>query len=257
MDTFDKQSKPKSREYPAITLNAAIDFIEKLKDYIPHKPISYEIAAKACGVKTTTNSFKYTLSSARQYGLISTSTGKIITFLEPSKQLTRPTEGTEALQMLKIECFKTPKLNGELITQLNKHSVPSIKTLENILVNQYGIMPAAVNVAATTFLETAEQIGIIQNGILDLDIDNHPKNSMHQEELEDLSGTSVAPSLPILKPDMPIETSEEFAAPLNISFGNERRAILYMPVDASQDDAIYVQEMISLMFKRVYGVKTE
>ena len=41
---------------------------------------------------------------------------------------------------------------------------------------------------------------------------------------------------------------------MNISFGDERRAILYMPIGANKEDAVYVKDMISLMFKRVYGV---
>mgnify|MGYP000529850617 FL=1 len=49
--------------------------------------------------------------------------------------------------------------------------------------------------------------------------------------------------------------NEEFAAPLNISFGDKRRAILYMPIDATRDDAEYVKAMIALMFKKVYGVE--
>lgn len=65
MDANEKKSKPKSREYPAITLNTAITFVEKFRDYPQNKPISYDIAAERCGVKATTNSFKYTLSSAR------------------------------------------------------------------------------------------------------------------------------------------------------------------------------------------------
>lgn len=69
MDANEKKSKPKSREYPAITLNTAITFVEKFRDYPQNKPISYDAAAERCGVKATTNSFKYTLSSARQYEL--------------------------------------------------------------------------------------------------------------------------------------------------------------------------------------------
>ena len=88
MDVAEKKTKPKSREYPAVTLDTAIAFVEKLKDYPQNKPISYEFAASTCGVKTTTNSFKYTLSAAKQYGLIATSAGKTITLLDPAKQFT-------------------------------------------------------------------------------------------------------------------------------------------------------------------------
>ena len=54
---------------------------------------------------------------------------------------------------------------------------------------------------------------------------------------------------------LPASEKDEFAAPLNISFGDKRRAMLYMPIDATKEDAEYVRDMISLMFKRVYKVE--
>lgn len=253
MDTIEKKSKPKSKEYPAATLDEAIAFVEKLKDYIPHKPISYEVAANTCGVKITTNSFKYIVSAARQYGLISTSTGKTITFLDPSKRFTRPTETAESLRALKIDCFKMPKLNGDLINQLIGQRIPPIQTLENILVNQYGIVPTVANSAASTFLETAEEIGVIHNGVLDLSVAGSSIETEQTVE-EEMTVNTNPSTLPSQLSELPLASKGEFAAPLNISFGDQRRAILYMPIDANQEDAIYVKDMISLMFKRVYGV---
>ena len=58
-----KKTKPKSKEYPAVTLDQAIDFVKKFKDYPVSKPISYDVAAKECGVSSSTKSFRYTISS--------------------------------------------------------------------------------------------------------------------------------------------------------------------------------------------------
>lgn len=254
MDANEKKSKPKSREYPAVTLDAAISFVEKFRDYPQNKPISYDIAAETCGVKATTNSFKYTLSSARQYGLISTSSGKTISFLEPARRFTRPTEGASALQALKFECFKTPKLYAELIAEYSGQSIPQPQVLENILVNHYDILPAVAKGAATTFIKTATEIGAVQNGILDLTlepVESLSDDGKNADESPDSNSTITAvETVGILPP-----VGEEFAAPLNISFGDKRRAILYMPIDATTDDAEYVKAMIALMFKKVYGVE--
>lgn len=254
MDANEKKSKPKSKEYPAVTLDAAIAFVEKFRDYPQNKPISYDVAAEACGVKATTNSFKYTLSSARQYGLISTSSGKTISFLEPARRFARPTEGAAELQALKFECFKAPKLYSELIAEYTGQSIPQPQTLENILVNQYGILPAVAKVAANTFIKTATEIGAVQNGILDLTPETPQSSSDVVAKGADVTLSSTATLVPDAESVFQ-SSNEEFAAPLNISFGDKRRAILYMPIDATQDDAEYVKAMIALMFQKVYGVK--
>ena len=253
MNDTEKKSKPKSKEYPAVTLSDAIAFIEKLKDYPLNKPISYDAAATTQGVKSTTNSFKYTLSAAKQYGLISTATGKTITLLEPAKQFARPTKSPEELRLLKVECFKSPKLYAELIKEYEGQSLPQPQILENILINQYSILPSVAKDAATTFINNANDIGVIQSGILDLSLENSNietsgsnscvEEASHEEDLnESMASTDLPP------------VGDEFAAPLNISFGDKRRAMLYMPIDASKEDAEYVREMINLMLKRVYKV---
>lgn len=254
MDVAEKKTKPKSREYPAVTLADAIAFVEKLKDYPQNKPISYESAASTCGVKTTTNSFKYTLSAAKQYGLIATSAGKAITLLDPAKQFARPTKSQEDLRLLKIECFKTPKLYAELIQEYEGHSLPPLQTLENILINQYSILPAVAKGAANTFITNATDIGIVQSGILDLSTEEITVETASEKGYENTPQSETTAKAAAFGESFSIEGAE-FAAPLNIPFGDKRRAMLYMPVDATKEDAEYVRDMISLMFKRVYKVE--
>lgn len=253
MDVAKKKTKPKSREYPAVTLSDAIAFVEKLKDYPQNKPISYESAASACGVKISTNSFKYTLSSAKQYGLIATSVGKTITLLEPAKQFARPTKSQEELRLLKVECFKSPKLYAELIQEYEGQSLPQQQTLENILISQYSILPAVAKGAATTFITNATDIGIVQSGILDLSVEESVADKVEEKLITDTKVSDIAGKDTALIEDLPSEGTG-FAAPLNIPFGDKRRAVLYMPMDATKEDAEYVRDMISLMFKRVYKV---
>ena len=251
MDITEKTAKPKSREYPAVTLSGAIAFVERLKDFPQSKPISYESAAAACGVKMTTKSFKYTLSSAKQYGLIATSAGKTLTLLEPAKQFARPTKSQEELRLLKVECFKSPKLYAELIQEYEGHSLPQQQTLENILINQYSILPVVAKGAAATFITNATDIGVVQSGVLDLSIEESAAAADETPNADTPFDEARKDAAPV--EDLPVGGAE-FAAPLNIPFGDKRRAVLYMPMDATKEDAEYVRDMISLMFKRVYKV---
>ena len=117
MENQEKKTRIKSKEYPAITLNQAIEFIEKLKDLPMSKPISYELAASTIGVSANTKSFRYAISAAKQYGLISTSSGNKIAFLEPAKKLLFPTEDAISISKIKFQCFTAPKIYSELIQE--------------------------------------------------------------------------------------------------------------------------------------------
>lgn len=255
MELNEKKTKPKSREYPAVTLSNAIAFIEKMKDFPQNKPISYELAASACGVKISTNSFKYTLSAAKQYGLIATATGKTLTLLDPAKEFARPTKSPEEHQLLKIECFKTPKLYKELIQEYNGCSLPEPQKLANILINQFSILPAVANVAASNFIVNATEIGVVQNNVLDLSI---VETDAESTTINDSNHIANRGETNINTTSFSVDDSfsgPEYAAPLYIPFGDKRRAVLYMPIDSTKEDAEYVKDMINLMFKRVYKVE--
>ncbi|MHC1720130.1 MAG: hypothetical protein AB9844_05505 [Clostridiaceae bacterium] len=248
MAETEKKTKVKSKEYPAVTLNQAIDFINKLKEYPMGKPISYDIAAKTVGVSTSTKSFKYTISAAKQFGLISTSAGNTLSFLEPAKKIVYPTGDESIIVALKLQCFCNPKLYMDLIKEYQGKSLPPQNILENLLVSAYGIAPNAKSVAAKTFIDTANEVGAVQSGILNLNIEqNYNENSEPYETQSNVSLTSPVGEF--------ATKSDEFDAPLTIPFGDTRKAILYMPIDATKDDAEYVQAMITLMFKKVYGVE--
>lgn len=252
MGAEEKKTKAKSKEYPAVTLGQAIEFVGKFRDYPQGKAVSYDTAAKECEISASTKSFRYTISSAKQFGLISTSTGQTFTLLEPAYRLIRPTESESSLHALKIECFSAPKLYSELIPMYVGKSLPPVTTLENVLVNYHHIVPAVAKSAAQKFIDSATEIGIVQNGVLNLEVEGAAETTEGKES--DSAGQVLDTRREKLPDVIPSEETSEFAAPLNISFGDKRRAVLYMPIDASKEDAEYVRDMISLMFKRVYEV---
>jgi len=211
MEGLEKKTKIKSKEYPAITLGKAIEFVEKLKDYPRNKPISYDTAAQALHIKPTTKSFTYTISASKQFGLITTSTGRTLSLTERAIRLVRPTEDEGTLLKLKIECFSLPKLYSNLLNEYSGKSIPPIERLENILVTSFGIAPNAANSAAMTFIESANEVCVIQNGILGLDVEI-PTNTDAMDEDMPLSSLN---ELQMAK--------GEFDAPLSIPFGEQKK----------------------------------
>jgi hypothetical protein len=252
MGDTKKSTKQRSREYPAITLNSAIAFVQKLENYILSGSVAYGLAAEALGVTKATKSFTYTLSAAKQFGLISTETGQIIKFLEPSSTFISLKDDT-AIRRLKLQCFRKPKLYIALIDKFKGVSLPSTEALANLLEKQYDIAPAVTSVAADVFLKTANEAGANQNGILTMNLE--------QKDGQDNSNDNIKNTSPNTTDAVPIDSSanlkqsgDNYAKPLSIPFGDERQAILYMPIDTSQKEAKYVKDIILLMLQRVYGI---
>lgn len=245
MDEESKNTKIKSKEYPAVSLEQAINFIIKLKGYPLDKPIKYSDAAKTLGISDNTKSFTYTISAARQFGLISTSSGRTFSFLEPAKQIAYPTKDTD-IASIKIQCFRSPKLYAQLTEEFKGHEMPTQDILENTLVAHYGIAPNAKEKAAKAFIDSANEANVVKEGILDFSQESKESDDLFFEKQDDEKA---------IMDGMPDKKYDEFGPPLTIPFGDARRAMLYMPIDTSQKDAEYVQEMIKLMFKNVYGVE--
>ncbi|SCM73205.1 hypothetical protein [Desulfovibrio sp. 86] len=258
MSEEEKKTKPKSREYPANTLSKTLEFLEKFKGYPQGKPISYDAAAKELGVSSNTKSFRYLISSARQYGLISTAAGQTMLMLEPASRLIRPTEQENILRQLKIECFKTPRMYSELIAQYQGQSMPAITTLENVLINYHGIVQTIAKNAAKTFIDTANELGVVINGVIDLEVthDLNPNSNKEIQKDEDSqkNETGIQNDLTDIVPSMKQSDSEEFALPITVPLSEQRRAILHMPINTEKEDAEYVLEMITLMFRKLYGI---
>lgn len=262
MEDQEKKSKPRSKEYPAVKLEEALSFVSKFKDYPTGKPIGYAAAAKECGFSPSTKSFRYAMSTAKQFGLLSTSAGLTFTLKEAAYRLVRPTESDVALKKLKMECFCTPKLYQDLIAEYKGRSIPPIGTVENLLVNYHAIMPTVAKKAAQVFIDTADEVGAIQNGVLCLDINENetPADNDSDEDKDEAPESQVKDAPQDAPPQnastgLPLPENSDFAAPLNIPFGDKRRAVLYLPIDATKEDAEYVRDMIALMLKRVYKVE--
>lgn len=247
-NTTNKISKNRSKAYPAYSLNEALNFLEKFIDYPMHRPISIETASKEIGINSKTKSFTYKISTAKQFGLITIIKGTGFCITEIGYKIIRPTEPEEEIQKYKINCFKLPPLYEKLISDYNGKSIPTSKIFENILMNNYGITPNVANLVASKFIETANELGVILNGILDLE---NPIKSNNKETNENLvsDANNVDTNLEKEEADALGEDSK-----LVIPMNNNRSAKLIMPQNVEKKEAEYVLQMINIMFKQLYDL---
>lgn len=250
----EKKKKDRSREYPAYSLDSAIEFLGNFKDFPYGKPIAYATAAKLLDVNMRTKSFMYKLSAARQFGLIATSSGSTFTFTQNGNALVQSNQsGGESIAM-RIECFKNPKLYKELIHSYENKSMPSKNILRTILVSSHGIVDSVADQAADVFLKTAREVGVEQNGVLSFEkFTEKPEVTSQSIRAQDEPAAISLSEQESYVPDLSL--GMEFDAPLSIPFGDKRKALLYMPMNISSEDARYALDMIKLMFRRMYKIE--
>lgn len=248
----------KSKLYPAYTLNESIELIEKIKDMPLKSPVSYDILAKRFGLTSvSTKSLKYRISSAKQFGLITTS-GNAVKITEVGKKILFPQDNKETIQ-LKKHCFQEPVLYQNLIKIFLNKALPNQNTLENLLLRDHGISQSSKAVAAKVFLETINELDLAPTGVLTLEedeINNSTSISNNEQYLgEMLNGDTPSQSFH----NENISTLEQATCndyeQLVIPLGNKRKAIINMPSDTDPDEAEYVKDMLAIMFKKLYGIK--
>lgn len=261
--TKTRQNYEKSKLYPAYTLNESIELIEKIKDLPLKLPVSYDTLAGRYGLKSSsTKSLLYRISSAKQFGLITTS-GSAVKLTDIGKKILFPQDATET-RNLKKQCFQQPILYQNLIKIYENKGLPSQSTLENVLLRDHGIAQSSKAVAAKVFLDTIAELDLAPTGVLTLEeeIDYAPSSNGHYSEnisTEDTPNESkdnsqffdTETNTPIAK-SLPADTNdyEQLVIPL----GNKRKAIINMPSDADADEAEYVKDMLAVMFKKLYGI---
>ncbi len=133
--------------------------------------------------------------------------------------------------------------------------MPSLGTLKNILITNYSIASSVAETATNVFIETAQSVGVVQNGVLDISDGtiNYETNIIEvSEQRDDIEVKEEKINIDITTESL--SNNKDFGDPLTIPFGDERKAVLYMPLNSTKENALYVKSMISLLFKNIYGV---
>ena len=155
-------TREKSNLYPNATWEDCFEFSKTISSF-NLKAVSYSEVAKKYGLtSTTTKSFTGKISSSKQFGLITTSSGSI-QLTDLAKKLIYPTSD---IRQLKIESFKLPPLYEKIIAAYDGKALPNQEIFENILMSEYKIAKNVKSHAAKCFFESANQLELIKGGIL-------------------------------------------------------------------------------------------
>ena len=176
----DNTTKERSPLYPIFSINDTIDFVKEIVK-IGGKKVSVETVASVIGMSVKTNSFKSKISTAKQFGLIR-GAGGAIELTDLAKKLIYAVDDHETQHLL-IEAFLTAPLYRKVAERYENQALPSADKLSNILLLEYGVTKTAKDIAAAKFVESAEQLGVLKNGIIYL------------EPEEDVPSAQVAPEL--------------------------------------------------------------
>lgn len=187
-----------------------------------------------------TNSFKSKISTAKQFGLIRGS-GGAVELTDLAKKIVYSVNDGETQKAL-IECFLSAPLYRKIAERYENQAVPPVDKLANILLLEYCITKNAKDTAVGKFIESAEQIGILKNGIILLDAD------------EDFEPVPAHIEVDTLDSDAPIQKSntitqqEKSGYRFTIPTLSGSMAHIVIPQDVTAKDldfiTLYIQNML-------------
>jgi hypothetical protein len=157
VDVTVKKEIKRSASYPSLTINAAFDFASLINDkFSPSIEVTREEIGHVFGLHP--NTIARDLSACVQFGFVTrTATGKyklsdaFVDILQPESEKDR--------RLKLITAFGTPKIYQELITKFDNQVIP--QELPNTLIKHHGITDAASKSAADTFIQSGQQVGVI------------------------------------------------------------------------------------------------
>lgn len=235
----EKTVKERSPLYPVFSVNETLSFVQEIVK-IGGKKVSVETVATVIGMSVKTNSFKSKISTAKQFGLLRGS-GGAVELTDLAKRIVYTVSDDDKQKAL-TECFLSAPLYRKIAERYENQAVPPVDKLGNILLLEYGITKSAKDTAAGKFIESAEQIGILKNGIIFLDADENFESAPAQPESAELN------------PDFPIQQSkavsaqEESGYRFTIPTLSGSMAHIFIPQDVTEKDldfiTLYIQNML-------------
>lgn len=178
-----KTVRERSPLYPQFTINEILDFIQEINK-IGGKKVSINTIASVLDTSVKTNAFKSKISTAKQFGLIR-GTGGVVETTELAKRILFPVNDNDTHKAI-IESFLSAPLYQKIVERYENRALPTIDKLGNILLLEYHLTKNAKNIAAEKFIESAEQIGILKNGIITSEFDendfSHDMDSVNESD---------------------------------------------------------------------------
>jgi len=236
---IEAKTREKSALYPSYSLAICLEFV-RLVDSLGGKSASYRSVADKLGLASvTTRSFLGKISSSKQFGLITTAS-EVIQLTDAARQYLYPTDETEIKPLL-ISLFSKPPLYGKLVERFQDKALPPKVQLSNLLMNEYSIIKQVKDNAAECFLNSAESLGLIQNGILVLEElepateQARPENIVETEP-ETLSQAEQSPQEPARQAPASPTAGYRFEIPTL----SKLSAVVFIPEGVTSKDLDYI-----------------
>ena len=165
-ESVPKKTRKRSASYPAFSLQEVIEATKSLKEKLGDGPYSREHMATALGYKGVTGSSGMKIASCVHFGLLERN-GNTYSQSELASRYFNYLSDDERTQIL-IEAFSRPALYQKLIEEYGSKSLPQM--LESIFVRNHGIQENAARGAVANFRESAEFVGALKNGVLNVEV---------------------------------------------------------------------------------------
>lgn len=239
--------REKSALYPNATWNDCFEFVQII-DSFRLKAVAYTEVAKKLGLNSvSTKSFTGKISTSKQFGLITTSSGTI-QLTDTCRRLLYPT-GSDTYS-IKHACFAQPPLYNKLIAIYDGKALPSAEILGNILMSEHKIAKAVKDNAAKCFLESAEELGLIKGGILCYADSEATPSAPAISEQEDSSSNDSPNFVPMDTVKSSSVESEYITQSIPTQSGKVAKIII--PIDAQEDDLYMIKDMLDIILKRKF-----
>lgn len=186
-----KQKKERSAAYPSSSLPEAVELLKKLHIDLGKGPYDRTSAAKSLGYKGVSGASAMKIATLVHFGLIER-VGGGYRETDLGNKLALPMDRSEETDALK-EAFMSPTLFSRLMSEYQGKSIP--QKLDIILTRQYKITEKVSHEAAKVFRESAEFVGLLENGFLkeiDADITDSIDENKAMPVIEDFQDTPVA-----------------------------------------------------------------
>lgn len=250
--------REKSALYPAVTWEECIDFIKNI-DTFKQKTVAYKAVAELYGLTSvTTKSFTKKVGTAKQFGLITTSSSTI-QLTEIAKKILYPVSND--IREVELECFRLPPLYNALINDYDGKQVPDQKLLSNVLMNNYKISKAAKDSAAKIFLVNCEQFNLIKAGVLcyseglekeRLLIDEYEQ--VTENETEKANKETIVP-VSVTEKLATNQENEYIVQTYPVESGKVAKIVI--PIDSTEDDLYAIRDLLEVIMKRKFKIKIQ
>lgn len=245
--------RARSAVHPSATWSECLTLIREL-DNLGRGGASLDMLASAFHIKNwKTKTFQSKITSSKLFGLIDIKSGAA-TLTADGHELLHPT--TPDLRPLELELFSRPELYRRLISAYDGKPIPRRELFENILVANYGISDIAKKRAAAAFIASAEELGIIVNGIMSYETALNSSTEMNtpyraiQDESDPVETKDPQASNIPAAHDEPSTYPHFFVMTIPVSTGTSCIEIK-IPDDATASDLEMAKEIIGVYCKRL------